>query len=313
MSDTRWRVGPDEAGERLDRFLAAPDRLGSRGRASTALEKGKVFVNDAEATAADAARRVEPDDVVRLWMDRPGSARTRTRAVRHGRLDILYDDAVIVVVNKPAGLLTVPLARSDADSVQHLLASGGGRAGRRPLPVHRIDRDTSGLVVFAKTSVAQSALKEQFVRREPDRRYLAVVHGTPEPASGTWRDHLRWNPDDLAQEVGSGRHARSLDAVTHYRVVERFARASLLEVRLETGRRNQIRVQAVSHGHPLVGERQYAAPATATIEFARQALHAQGLSFLHPVDGRRMSFTAPMPPDLDRLLASLRAGRTAHL
>jgi 23S rRNA pseudouridine1911/1915/1917 synthase len=312
MSDVRWRVGEDEAGLRLDRFLAAPGRLASRGRAFAALGKGKVFVNGAEAAAADAARRVDAGDEVRLWMDRPGSARTRTRTVRHGTLDILYDDAAIVVVNKPPGLLTVPLARSGADSVQRLLAHGG-RGSRLPFPVHRIDRDTSGLVVFAKTRAAQADLKEQFVRREPERRYLAVVHGTPQPSEGTWRDHLRWNADELLQEIGPARHARSLEAVTHYRVVERFARASLLEVRLETGRRNQVRVQAAAHGHPLVGERQYAdlTPAEGTT-FPRQALHAAGLSFRHPVDGRRLTFTAPVAADLDRLLDSLRRGR-GHL
>jgi 23S rRNA pseudouridine1911/1915/1917 synthase len=218
----------------------------------------------------------------------------------------------MVVVNKPAGLLTVPLPRSNADSVQRLLAPGGGRGrGSRPaLPVHRIDRDTSGLVVFARTPAAQTALKEQFVRREPERQYLAVVHGTPEPPSGTWRDQLRWNADDLRQELGPGRHRGSLEAVTHYHVVERFARASLLEVRLETGRRNQIRVQAAARGHALVGERQYAGGASPTdpLTFVRQALHAARLSLRHPVDGRRVSFTAPLPEDLVALLASLRRG-----
>jgi 23S rRNA pseudouridine1911/1915/1917 synthase len=308
MADTRWRVAGPEAGQRLDRFLAAPGRLGSRSRAATALEKGKVFLNGVEAAAGDAARRVEPGDDVHVWMDRPGSARTRTTPVRRGVLDILYDDAVMVVVNKPSGLLTVPLARSGSASVQEMLSTPGrGRAPRRPLVVHRIDRDTTGLVVFAKTVAAQAALKDQFARREPERTYVAVVHGCPEPPAGTWRDHLVWNAEGLAQQVGHERQRRAAEAITHYEVVERFADASVLRVRLETGKRNQIRVQAAAHGHPLVGERQYAgAGPVSSIDFPRQALHAERLVFRHPVDGRRMEFSARLPADLRRLLTALR-------
>ena len=305
MSDTRWTANRRDAGLRLDRFLADPARLGSRGRAATAIERGKVFVNGIEVTAGDAGRPLSDGDDVRVWMDRPGSSRTRARAVRVGGLDVLYDDAAIVVVNKPAGLLTVPLARSDAASVQALLASAAPGRGRRPLAVHRIDRDTSGLVVFAKSHAAQAALKDQFAAREPERAYVAVVYGCPSPLSGTWRDHLVWDADELTQQVGHARQRRAVEAITHYDVRERYAHAALLDVRLETGKRNQIRVQAAAHGHPLVGEQQYAAE-SARIAFPRQALHAARLSFRHPVDGRRIEFTAPLPEDLARLIARLR-------
>lgn len=308
MSDTRWLAAATDAGLRLDRFLAAPGRLGSRSRAVTALERGKVFVNGDDVGAADAARRLEPGDEIRLWMDRPGSARTRTTPVRRGVLDILYEDAALVVVNKPPGLLTVPLARSDVSSVLEMLASpGSGRGRTRPFAVHRIDRDTSGLVVFARTAGAQAALKDQFARREPERIYVAVVHGCPEPMEGTWRDHLVWDAEDLVQQVGPARHPGSTEAIAHYVVVERFAHASVVEVRLETGKRNQIRVQAAAHGHPLVGERQYVnVPPVPRIDFERQALHAARLAFRHPVDGRRMEFSARLPADLRKLLGRLR-------
>jgi 23S rRNA pseudouridine1911/1915/1917 synthase len=297
-------VQAGEAGLRLDRYLADPARLGSRSRAATAIERGQVFLNERELVAADAAVRLAAGDVVRVWRDRPGSARTRTRTARFGELGVLYEDASLLVVNKPPGLLTVPLAGSDTDSVQSMLERSRGRRDAL-FVVHRIDRDTSGLVVFAKSREAQARLKDQFARREPERVYLAIVHGIPARETGTWRDHLAWDRDDRYQHVVSTRQRGAMEAVTHYRVIERFAQASLLEVRLETGKRNQIRVQAAAHGHALVGERQYATPAGAGPTCTRQALHAWRLSIRHPIDGRALRFEAPIPDDLARLVARL--------
>ncbi|MEP6592469.1 MAG: hypothetical protein ABJC51_02185, partial [Acidobacteriota bacterium] len=142
MADDQWSAN-EAGGSRLDKFLADPSRLGSRGRAVTALERGKVFVNGAEVTLADAGRRLAPGDVVRLWMDRPGSARARPRLGPSGDLDVVYEDEALIVVNKPAGLLTVPLERKDAqpsvfDQIEDRMRSHGRR---RPLVVHRIDQD----------------------------------------------------------------------------------------------------------------------------------------------------------------------------
>jgi 23S rRNA pseudouridine1911/1915/1917 synthase len=302
---TRWQVQASEAGLRLDRFLADAVRLGSRSRAAAAIERGQVFVNGRETAAADAAVRVAPGDDVRLWRDRPGSASIRTRTTRVDHLDVLYEDAALVVVNKPPGLLTVPLPGSAADSVQHILERRGGR--RKALfAVHRIDRDTSGIVVFAKTRNAQARLKDQFARREPERVYLAVVRGTPAPPAGAWRDRLAWHQADREQRLVHGRQRGAAEAITHYRVAERVGAASVLEVRLETGKRNQIRVQAAAHGHPLVGERQYAAGSDDPPAFPRQALHAARLSVRHPIDGRVLRFEAALPDDLARLIAALR-------
>jgi len=310
MSRHHWTVPAEAAGSRLDKFLAAADRLGSRGRALDALAKGKVFVNDAEAAAADAARPLRTRDVVRVWMDRPGSARRRAGVRQAGALQILYEDDALVVVDKPAGLLTVPLQqRSDAPSAYDYLAGHlRSRTRRRPLVVHRIDRDTSGLVLFAKNMRVQETLKAQFERREPERVYWAVVHGHPRPPHGTWRDHLVWDPKLLLQKRAHPHDPRKKEAVSHYRVLETFPAASLVEIRLETGKRNQIRMQARLHGHPIVGERLYAdaAPSRRSIEFPRQALHAHRLSFRHPIDGRPLTFEAPLPPDLEVLLARLR-------
>jgi 23S rRNA pseudouridine1911/1915/1917 synthase len=310
-----WIVSAGAEGTRLDKFLAAPERLGSRGRAGDALRKGKVFLNEKEAGPDDAARTLRAGDDVRVWVDRPGSARRRgARPV--GELQVLYEDSALVVVNKPAGLLAVPLPeRSDAPSAygyleEHLRT----RTSRRLLIVHRIDRDTSGLVVFAKNARAQEQLKAQFKQREPERIYWAVVYGRPEPPTGTWRDLLVWDTRSLVQRRAHPADPRKKEAISHYRVLEAYDGASLLEVRLETGKRNQIRMQARLHGHMLVGERLYVkeAEARAAIDFPRQALHAQRLAFRHPVDGRPLAFDAPVPRDLKRLLARLRGATAAR-
>jgi 23S rRNA pseudouridine1911/1915/1917 synthase len=309
---TEWIVATEDEGMRLDKFLSAPERLGSRGRATGALQRGKVFLNDLEMSPRDAARPLASGDVVRLWIDRPGSAHRRTtRPARPGDLEILYEDDVLIAVNKPPGLLTVPLARrADAASVQEILDEHlRTRGRRRALAVHRIDRDTSGVVVFAARADAQARLKEQFQRREPERVYLAVLQGVPAPAQGTWRDMLAWDADDLIQRKTSRGDERGREARSEYRIVERFGQASLVEVRLVTGRRNQIRIQAGLHGHPLLGEQQYSETSVriGRIEFSRQALHAWRLRLRHPISGRPLRFEAVLPADMVALVAKLRS------
>src|SRR2546426_2648531 len=312
MSDLQWTAGSEDAGVRLDKFLAAGDRLGSRARALTALDRGKIFLNGTEAAAADRATRLGRGDVVRVWMDRPGSARRRSPA-RTDTLDILYEDEALLVLNKPAGLLVVPLERrGDAPSVydqvqDHLRPRGK----RRPLVVHRIDRDTSGLVVFAKIALAQERLREQFKRHEAERVYRAIVYGHPRPRAGAWRDQLVWDQRALIQKETHARDPRGKEAISEYRVLETFRDASLIEVRLVTGKRNQIRIQARLRGHTLVGERRYVygPDALRPVAFPRQALHAYRLAFRHPVDSREMRLEAPLPEDFSQLLARLRAER----
>lgn len=310
MSDDRWTVDAGSDGVRLDKFLADQARLGSRGRASAALQRGKVFVNEQEAGPADAGRPVAAGDRVRLWMDRPGTARRRTvRPAGPGELQIVYEDDTLIVVNKPPGLLTVPLAhRGDPSVAERLAAHFHSRGKRRPLVVHRIDRDTSGLVVFAMRADAHARLKEQFKRHEPERIYLAVVYGHPSPSSGTWRDHLVWDQRSLIQKETHPRDARGKEARSEYRVIETFKDAALIEVRLITGKRNQIRLQARLRGHTLVGEQRYVygPDDLRSIAFPRQALHAHRLSLRHPVDGRELRFDAPLPADLAGLIARLR-------
>jgi 23S rRNA pseudouridine1911/1915/1917 synthase len=304
-----WTVTTHEHGVRLDKFLAGPSRLGSRRRASVALDRGKVFVNAAEAAPSAGSVKLTTGDRIRVWIDRPGSSRRRTPS-RSSDLNILFEDDAFIVVDKPAGLLAVPLERKmEAPSVfDQLVLHFRSHGKRKPLTVHRIDRDTSGLVVFAKQAVAQAALKNQFKRHEVERIYRAVVYGHPDPPSGNWKDRLVWDQRALIQKETHPRDPKGKDAACRYEVIERFDGASLIEVRLETGKRNQIRLQARLRGHTLVGERRYVygPDELRPIEFARQALHAYRLAFAHPVTRQPLRFEAPIPPDLAALIARLR-------
>jgi 23S rRNA pseudouridine1911/1915/1917 synthase len=310
MPGIEWHIEEASAGIRLDKFLAGAARLGSRGRAMSALERGKIYLNDVEAGIADAGRRLVAGDVVRGWLDRPGSSRRHPRTGVVDDLDIVYEDDELVVVNKAAGILTVPLERRpDALSVLGQIENRFRSHGRtRVFPVHRIDQNTSGLVVFAKHASAQRILKEQFKRRDPHRVYWAVVYGTPDPREGTWRDVLVWDEKALIQKETHPRDPRGQEALSRYTVLETFARASLIEVTLHTGRRNQIRIQARLRGHTLVGEDRYVyGPGSLRpIEFGRQALHARRLTIGHPSDGRLLEFEAPLPADFLDLLTRLR-------
>jgi 23S rRNA pseudouridine1911/1915/1917 synthase len=313
MDNREWLVRESEAGTRLDKWLAGSERLGSRSKALAAIERGKVFVNGVEQTSADAARRLQAGESIRFWADRPGSAERRYTERHESGLHLLYEDSSLLVVNKPAGLLTVPLPSQPGEPSLYDLVKYHLRSHRKiePMVVHRIDRDTSGLVVIAKTFEAQKNLKSQFEQRKAERIYLAIVHGHPKPESGVWRDYLVWDQNQLKQQAAERSDRRAKEAICRYRVIEKFKDASLLEISLVTGKRNQIRIQAGLRGHPLVGEKKYVYENAHgnRIKFPRQALHARSLSFNHPVDQRRLRFEAPLPDDLHSLLNVLRTRR----
>jgi 23S rRNA pseudouridine1911/1915/1917 synthase len=310
-----WVIAADAAGMRLDLWLARHAGAGSRSRAAAWLERGKVFVDGQAAGPGEAARRPAAGARVGVWMDRPGSARAADRAAHDRRhlLRLVAEDPAFIVADKPAGLLVEPLPGRGGEEVT-LLDLVRHHLRHEPRAalyvVHRIDRDTSGLVLFARTAEARDALKEQFERRTPERVYLAVVEGRVSPPRGTWQDHLAWDASRLRQRQAHATDARGKEAVAGYEVVEQFEAAALLRVALATGKRNQIRVQAGVRGHPLLGERQYrfgappAAPGLPRIE--RQALHAWRLGFRHPSTGRPVTLTAEPPDDFRRLLAALR-------
>jgi 23S rRNA pseudouridine1911/1915/1917 synthase len=309
---SQWVVSSAEAGVRLDAYLSTPWRLGSRGRVRKALERGKLLLNGHDVTPGEASRVLVEGDQVQLWTDRPGSSTRRMRGNQGSdrELHLLYEDDALIVVNKPAGLLTVPLSRREqAASVETLLlAHLRTRGKRRPLVVHRIDRDTSGLVLFAKTLRAQRDLKAQFASREAHREYLAVVRGVPGVPQGEWTDVLAWDHRRLRQTATHQGDPRGRPSRTEYWIVEALGGASLLRLRLVTGRRNQIRIQAGLHGFPLIGEHLYydGAGQPGGLAFARQALHAAKLGFWHPVSRKWAQFEAPLPEDMQHLLHRLR-------
>lgn len=310
-----WVVSEADAGTRLDLWLVRCAEGGSRRRVAEWFARGKVYLGEQLVDAAAAAHRLAAGERVGVWLDRPGSATTAERSVvplRH-LLRLVYSDAAVIAVNKPPGLLVDPLPGSQSPEVTllDLLRDQVGRERRGGLyVVHRIDRDTSGLVLFARSAAAAEALKQQFEAHTPERVYQALLLGRPQPPSGTWRDRLSWDASTFRQRRAHATDARAKEAIAHYAVREQFAAAALVEVSLVTGKRNQIRVQAALRGHPLLGERQYrfAAPPEppGLPRSERHALHAWRLGFEHPVTAQPVSLTAPLPADLTRLLDELR-------
>jgi 23S rRNA pseudouridine1911/1915/1917 synthase len=310
-----WVIAADAAGMRLDLWLARHAGAGSRSRAAAWLERGKVLLDGQAAGPGDASHRLAPGLRVRVWMDRPGSARAADRAAHDRRhlLRIVAEDAAFIVADKPAGLIVEPLPgrRGEEVTLLDLLRHHLRHHPRAELHVvHRIDRDTSGLVLFARTDEARDALESQFERRTPVRVYQAIVEGIVTPKRGAWKDQLAWDASRLRQRKAHATDARGKDAVAGYEVIEQFGAAALVQVSLVTGKRNQIRVQAGLRGHPLLGERQYRfgspPPAPGLPRIGRQALHAWRLGFRHPSTGLQVALTADPPDDFRQALAALR-------
>lgn len=307
-SDSTHKITTEEAGERLDRWLASDSRLGSRSKAARALERGRIFIDGKEQDPRQANRKLEAEQSVRIWLDRPGSAK-RARFLPHvlGDLEVVYEDEDLVVVNKPSGLLTVPRSGDHkADTVLSRLERAIDTSRRRQLfVVHRIDQGTSGLVVVARQNEARDHLQAQFLARTPERQYLAVVQGRIEKDRGTWKDTL---VDSAKTRIG--RRARegepTTEAIAHFATVERFVRACLVAVDLVTGKRNQIRIHCSTRGHPIVGDALYQSESEENrIVFTRPALHSARLSFEHPRTGKRVEFSAPIAPDMKKLIRRL--------
>ena len=278
----------------------------------------RFFLNGDELSYEKAGRRLREGDQIDLWVDRPGTAHPVLRGIGAARsaLKILYEDRELLVADKPAGMLVEPLPGESAAEMTllDLIADHvRSKARLRPHVVHRIDRDTTGLVVFAKDVSVQASLKGQFRHRLAERVYLAVVRGEVKPAAGVWQDRLIWDADRLLQLRARPGDTRAKEARASYRVLEQFERAALIEVALVTGKRNQIRVQAGVRGHPIVGERIYTYHAPAPTEgeptLARQALHASRLAFKHPITGTRLELEAPVPGDFQGLVNQLRQER----
>ena len=305
------------AGKRFDQALAEMFPDFSRSRLTEWIKSGDALLDGLQ---------VRPRDPVRGGETVALNVRTEietTALAEDIPFEIIYQDEDVLVVNKPAGLVVHPGAGNPRGTLVNALLHFDPRMAELPRAgiVHRLDKDTSGLMVVARSLRSHSALVEQLSEREVHRQYVAVVNG-PMIAGGTVRAPIgRHATDRIRQAVvkeGAGR-----EAITHYRVRERFRAHTVLECRLETGRTHQIRVHMAYAKHPLIGDPLYGGsfklPKAATPElvdmlrgFKRQALHAEKLVFTHPVTGLEVSTEAPIPADMQALVATLRADSAAH-
>lgn len=303
-------ISGSAAGLRLDRALAELVPQLSRERVKGLIASGQV----AEAsgrTSIDPARRTQPGQSYFLTLPPPAPLDTVAQDIA---LQIAYEDEHLIVVDKPAGLVVHPAAGNrDGTLVNALLHHCEGQLSgiggvTRPGIVHRIDKDTSGLIVAAKSDVAHEGLARQFAAHSIDRRYRAIVAGRPNPAEGSVDAPIARSPSNRKKMaiVAGGKRA-----VTHYRMIRPLNRSALIECRLETGRTHQVRVHMASIGHALLGDPVYSKtaqslrPLLETVNFRRQALHAARLGFIHPVTSIALSFESEIPADMRELLATL--------
>jgi 23S rRNA pseudouridine1911/1915/1917 synthase len=302
-------IAPAAHGWRLDRALADAVPTLSRERLKVLIASGAV--TGPEGLARDPAKKALAGSGYRVAVPEPAPAHNQAQAIA---LTIAFEDEHLIVIDKPAGLVVHPAAGNlDGTLVNALLhhcqGSLSGIGGvARPGIVHRIDKDTSGLMVAAKTDRAHEGLAKQFAAHTIDRRYLAIVGGRPMPPAGTVDAPLARSPQNRKKVaiVAGGKRA-----VTHFRTLEQLRDAALVECRLETGRTHQVRVHMASIGHALLGDPAYGRtkaahrPVLETLGFRRQALHAARLGFIHPVTGAVAQFDSAMPPDMQELFTAL--------
>lgn len=302
-------IGEAQGGWRLDRALAAAVPSLSRERLKGLITAG--CVSSRSGPECDPSRCIAAGMTFRITIPATSPLDAIAQDIA---LDVVHEDEHLLVVDKPAGLVVHPAAGNlDGTLVNALLHHCSGRLSgiggvARPGIVHRIDKDTSGLLVVAKTDRAHEGLSVQFASHSIDRRYLAIVAGLP-PKTGTVDAPLARSPHDR-KKMAIQPHGKR--AVTHFELLEPLRRAALVECRLETGRTHQIRVHMASLGHPLLGDPVYGRSRPehrellARLDFHRQALHAKRLAFVHPVFDTLLAFESGMPQDMQSLFTTLR-------
>lgn len=325
----RFVVDPGQSMLRIDKYLTARMEGASRTRIQGAADAGNILVNN---VPVKPSYRVKPSDIIQIVL--PNPPREIELVPEDIPLNIVYEDDHLIVINKEPGMVVHPGYGNYTGTLVNalmwhlrdnpLFSSGDQRPGL----VHRIDKNTSGLLVIAKSELAHNRLAKQFFDRTTDRKYLALVWGVPKPAEGTITGNIGRNPKDrkvmhVFADGSEGKHA-----VTHYSLIEDLGYISLIECRLETGRTHQIRVHMSYAGHPLFNDEEYGGDRilrgttfTKYQQFVRncftllprQALHAKTLGFTHPATGKRLSFDSEMPADMAGLIEKWRtyiSGRT---
>ncbi len=296
-------VPPEAKGERLDQFLHRHLPTLSRSRLQELIEAGSVLLN---GKSTKPSLKLKGGETVEVEIPAPRELSVAAEAIP---LDVVYEDADLIVINKPQGMVTHPAPGAwEGTLVNALLAhcrdlSGIGGVAR-PGIVHRLDKDTSGLLVVAKNDASHQALSAQIAAKTAKRQYLAVVTGVPATEEGSIDAPIARHPSERVKMavVPGGRHA-----LTHWRVLEAFRDASLVEVTLATGRTHQIRVHMAHLGHPLVGDPVYGPKSRLPVKLEGQALHAFRLAFDHPTTGLRMEFEVAPPERFQALMRYLRS------
>lgn len=313
MSAPEIITGTTTCPARLDKALAEATGL-SRARVQGLIDEGRVDV--AGKTATSASAKIAAGTAFRIIL---AAAMPAAALPEDIPLTIAYEDAHLVVVDKPAGMVVHPAVGNITGTLVNALLHhcrgqlSGINGVARPGIVHRIDKDTSGLLVVAKSDAAHEGLAVQFAAHTVHRRYVAVCAGHPSPASGTIDARVgRSDADRKKMTVLPNNSSRGKHAVTHYTLMERLDEAAVIECRLETGRTHQVRVHCASIGHPLLGDPAYGRtpkslrPVLERLGFARQALHAAELGFQHPLTGETVQFRSKLPPDMAELIDKLR-------
>jgi len=299
MATLRFSVADEDAGSRLDRVLAARSEIASRSVAERLLQESAVLVDGA---ARPKSHRLEAGSVVDVELPvAPGGLQPQPATV-----PVLFEDEHVLVVDKPAGLTVHPGAGARHGTLAGQLLSLGARGGddpERPGIVHRLDRETSGLLVVARSDEAHAALQGAIRRREVERHYLTLVRGRPRSRTGRIDAPMGRDRRDPTRRSLDTDEAR--DAVTHFELLETMPAHALLDVRLETGRTHQIRVHLAAIDLPVSGDPQYGAKGDLGLE--RQFLHAHRLRFPHPVTGVAVTVTSELPDDLNAALERARA------
>ena len=302
------QVDNDMAGKRIDVVLSACLEEISRSYVQKLIEGGQVTVNGDFCN--EKKYKAKAGDMIAIEIPEPEKLEVLPEDIP---LDIVYEDDDLIVVNKPAGMVVHPANGNYTGTLVNALMYHCGddlssiNGVVRPGIVHRIDKDTSGLLMIAKTDKAHMSLSQQLAEHSITRRYIALVYNNFKDDEGTIDAPIGRDPKNRLRNAVLFNSSSAKRAVTHYKVLERFGRYTLIEARLETGRTHQIRVHMAYSGHPLVGDELYG-PAKNKVGAKRQMLHAKVLGFIHPTSGEYMEFNSPLPDDMEMVIGHCSLG-----